>query len=59
MRRFRYASVFPFMLAVGLFWLLPNASAKIVHDSEYYILQAQNGEKWAADDKTVDQKTNP
>jgi arylsulfatase A-like enzyme len=28
----------------------------IVHDSEYYILEAQNGEKWAADDKAVDKK---
>ena len=32
------------------------ASEKIVHDTEYYILEAQNGEKWAADDKAVDQK---
>jgi len=31
-------------------------AADIVHDSEYYILEAQNGEKWAADDKSVDQK---
>jgi len=23
---------------------------KIVHDAEYYILEAQNGEKWAADE---------
>jgi arylsulfatase A-like enzyme len=34
----------------------PLAAAEIVHDSEYYILEAQNGEKWAADDKTVDEK---
>ena len=25
--------------------------APIVHDAEYYILQAQNGEKWAEEDK--------
>jgi len=31
-------------------------STEIVHDTEYYILEAQNGEKWAADDKTVDAK---
>ena len=30
------------------------AAADIVHDAEYYILEAQNGEKWAADDTTVD-----
>jgi len=29
---------------------------KIVHDAEYYILEAQNGEKWVADDKIVDKK---
>jgi arylsulfatase A-like enzyme len=28
----------------------------IVHDSEYYILEAQNGEQWAKDDKSVDSK---
>ncbi len=38
--------------------LLPAAaSAKdIVHDAEYYVLQKQNAETWAADDKVVDQK---
>ncbi|MHC5101227.1 MAG: sulfatase-like hydrolase/transferase, partial [Planctomycetota bacterium] len=34
-----------------------SANAKdIVHDAEYYILEAQNGEKWAAEDKTLDEK---
>ena len=34
-----------------------NAYAKdIVHDTEYYILEAQNGEKWAKDDEAVDRK---
>ena len=28
----------------------------IVHDAEYYILDAQNGEKWAAEDKEIDKK---
>ena len=31
-------------------------AAQLVHDSEYYILEAQNADKWAADDKTVDAK---
>jgi arylsulfatase len=31
-------------------------AADIVHDAEYYISEAQNGEKWAADDKLVDEK---
>jgi arylsulfatase len=29
---------------------------KIVHDAEYYILEAQNGEKWAEADSAVDKK---
>jgi arylsulfatase len=29
---------------------------KIIHDAEYYILEAQNGEKWAAEDKELDKK---
>jgi len=32
------------------------AENKISHDSEYYVLQAQHGEQWAADDKVVDAK---
>ena len=28
----------------------------IVHDAEYYILEAQNGEKWVEDDKKIDAK---
>ena len=26
---------------------------EIVHDAEYYILEAQNGEKWQAEDRTA------
>jgi len=33
-----------------------QAAGEIVHDAEYYILEAQNGEKWAADDKALDKK---
>lgn len=33
-----------------------SPAAQLVHDSEYYILEAQNKEKWAADDKVVDTK---
>jgi len=28
----------------------------IVHDAEYYILEAQNGERWSAEDKEIDKK---
>ena len=29
---------------------------KIIHDSEYYILDAQHGERWAVEDKELDRK---
>ena len=32
------------------------ATDKIIHDAEYYIIEAQHGEEWAADDKIVDKK---
>jgi arylsulfatase len=33
-----------------------NEKPKIVHDSEYYILDAQHGERWAVEDKDLDGK---
>jgi len=42
---------------VGLLLLGPFASAQeIIHDAEYAIIAAQNGEAWAADDKVIDEK---
>jgi arylsulfatase len=35
---------------------LAETSGKIIHDAEYYILEAQHGQKWAADDKNMDVK---
>lgn len=49
-------------LVLGLIFLLSlgavgaSQAAKLAHDAEYYILEAQNGEKWAADDQAVDAK---
>jgi len=41
----------------GLLLLGPFASAQeIIHDAEYAIIAAQNGEAWAADDKVIDEK---
>ena len=56
----RFYTLIPIYAALA-FWLGAGAvtakeDGKIVHDAEYYILQAQNGEKWAADDKEVDKK---
>ena len=33
-----------------------DANRGIIHDAEYYILEAQNGQKWAAEDKALDAK---
>ncbi|HEY2620401.1 MAG TPA: sulfatase-like hydrolase/transferase [Acetobacteraceae bacterium] len=33
-----------------------GSKPQIVHDSEYYILEAQYGERWAAEDKDLDAK---
>ena len=33
-----------------------QTDGQIVHDAEYYILEAQNGQKWAAEDKDLDQR---
>jgi hypothetical protein len=41
---------------VGTGAMAAKEHGKIVHDTEYYILEAQNGEQWAADDKKVDKK---
>ena len=32
------------------------AKGNIIHDAEHYILEAQHGEKWAAEDKAISQK---
>ena len=50
------------LLAVGTVWFTeipaqsaqPQSDQPIAHDSEYYILEAQNGARWAADDKAVE-----
>jgi arylsulfatase A-like enzyme len=34
----------------------PAYGADIIRDAEYYILEAQNGKKWRADDKLIDVK---
>jgi arylsulfatase len=44
------------LMIVGLCSNNLHAAASIAHDSEYYILKAQNGEQWTKDDKAVDKK---
>ena len=33
-----------------------HAQNKIIHDAEYYILEAQNGERWSAEDQDIDKR---
>jgi arylsulfatase len=46
------------LIVIAILFGTSSAQAidKIVHDAEYYILEAQNVEKWKADDKVVDKK---
>ena len=32
-------------------------ASDIIHDAEYEILEAQNGERWAVEDKEIEKKT--
>ena len=43
-------------LVVLLFTAVVQANEKIIHDAEYYILEAQNGKAWAVEDGKLDQK---
>jgi arylsulfatase len=43
-------------LVTGAGASLAQATDKIVHDAEYYVLEAQNGEKWAAEDTVMQVK---
>lgn len=35
---------------------LPGWARDVIHDAEYYVIEAQNGERWDADDKLIDKK---
>jgi arylsulfatase A-like enzyme len=46
-----------FALAAIAAFIAPTLMAgEIIHDAEYYVLDAQNGEKWAAEDTVLDKK---
>ena len=45
-----------FAFVAGGIGILSNSSLianEIIHDAEYYVLEAQNGEKWAEEDKEL------
>jgi len=44
------------LVAIATSYAAPSQAGDVIHDAEYYILEAQNGERWAADDATVDEK---
>jgi len=49
------------LLAIVTFWAAASSTqagprGRIVHDAEYYILEAQNGKRWAAEDRELDAK---
>ena len=61
MKRTWIAARIAVTVIVGLLVVSQTAFAqagkpKIVHDSEYYILDAQHGQKWAVEDKELDAK---
>jgi arylsulfatase len=52
-----YLTLFTCLLSLTLIMSThAHATDKIIHDAEYYILEAQNAERWAADNKQIDQK---
>ena len=42
------------LLLLGLGTTTASTAQQIVHDAEYYIIEAQNGERWAAEDAQLD-----
>jgi len=52
MKRFQLGVALTFVLAATV----PTSARDIIHDAEYYILAAQHGEEWKADDRRIDAK---
>ena len=44
------------LLAVSAVAFAQVVKPKTVHDAEYYVLEAQHGQKWATEDKGLDAK---
>ena len=44
------------LVLAALAWPMLSLAKDIVHDAEYYILESQNGERWAAEDKVLDER---
>jgi arylsulfatase len=50
----KHVYVFSAVLALGM-WSVNGQTKDIVHDAEFYILEAQNGERWVSDDREIAQ----
>jgi arylsulfatase len=46
--------LFPLCAMALVGWAAPGLAKDIIHDAEYYIIEAQNGERWRSDDKKID-----
>ena len=45
------------LLSIALIiWSGSGVAKDIVHDAEYYVLEAQNGERWSAQDDVLDER---
>jgi len=54
MKHYNYYLI-TFLMLFGTSGIL-SAQNKIVHDAEYYVIEAQNGERWASEDKDLDKR---
>jgi arylsulfatase len=48
--------IFMLIMAFVLAGCGTTQAKEIIHDAEYYVLEAQHGEKWAAEDNEIDKK---
>ena len=48
---------FGFIISLGIvFTAVPVGARDIIHDAEYYLLEAQNGERWQQEDKLIEKR---
>ena len=48
---------FGFIISLGIvFTAVPVGARDIIHDAEYYLLEAQNGERWQEEDKLIEKR---
>ena len=51
-----FSFIFIMMILAITFPTITAAGNQIIHDAEYYILEAQHGDQWVAEDKQLDLK---